>query len=123
MRYPENREKRISTLPEAINFRHENKAKCYRIFAVEILQRLKTHLESIDRDHTHSKIKLENPTRSKPCKLMPMARFQLLVSKNYDSTKAKDCLWIGVVRCLTPSPHATILQNSRMKIFCPFILD
>ena len=44
------------------NFRHENKAKCCRIFVVEIWQWLQTHLESINQDHTHSEIKPQSPT-------------------------------------------------------------
>ena len=117
------REKRISTLPEAINFCHENTAKCCWIFIVEIWQRLQIHLEIINPNHTYSKIKPEIPTHSKPRKLMPIARFQLVMSKNYDFTKTKDGLWTSVLGCLTPSSHVTRLSNSIIKIYCPFTLD
>ena len=46
---------------------------------------------------------------------MPIARFQLPMSKNYGFTKTNDCLWIGVVGCLTPSPHVTRFLNSRIN--------
>ena len=54
---------------------------------------------------------------------MPIAWFELPMSKNYDFTKTKDCLWIGTMECLTPSLHITRLSNSRNKIFYPSILD
>ena len=34
---------------------------------------------------------------------MPITRFQLPMSKNYDFTRIKDYLWTDVVGCLTPS--------------------
>ena len=37
------------------------------------------------------------------------------MSLNKDFTKTNDCLWIGVVGCLTPSPHVTRLLNSRIN--------
>ena len=104
------------------NFHHENKEKCCQIFAVEIWHRFQTHWESIDWDHTHSKIKPQSPTCLKP-KLMPTAYFQLSMSKNYNFTKKNDCPWTGAMGCLTPSPHVTRLSNSRIKIFYPSILD
>ena len=54
---------------------------------------------------------------------MPIACFQLPMSKNYDFTKTKDYPRTGVVGCPTPSPHVIRLPNSRIKIFCPSILD
>ena len=56
------------------------------------------------------------PNTFKALKLMPKARFQLPMSKNYDFTKTKECLRTGIVGCLTPSPHVTRLPNSRIKI-------
>ena len=53
---------------------------------------------------------------------MPIACFQLPMSKNYDFIKTKDCPWIGVVGCLTPSPYVTRLPNSRIKIFFPILI-
>ena len=44
------------------DFCHENKAKCCRIFVVEIWKWLQTHLESIDQVHTRSEIKPQSPT-------------------------------------------------------------
>ena len=79
----------------------------------------KTHLESIDQDHTHFKTKPQSPAHLKPRKLMPIACFQLPMSKNYDFIKTKDCLRTSVVGCLTPCPHVTRLSNSRIKIFLP----
>ena len=105
------------------DFRHENKAKCCWIFFVEIWHRFQMHWENIDWDHTHSETIPQSPIRLKPRKLMPIARFQLLMSLNYYFTKTKDCLWTSVVGCLTPSPHVTRLLNSRIKIFCPSTLD
>ena len=98
-----------------------NKAKCCQIFAMEIWQRLQTHLESIDQDHIHfeTKPQIPNPTHLKPRKLMSIACFQLPMSKNYDFTKTKDCLWTCVVGCLTHSSHVIGLPNSRIKIFLP----
>ena len=43
--------------------------------------------------------------------------FQLPMSLNYDFTKTKDCLWIGIVGCLTPSPNVIGLPNLKIKIF------
>ena len=45
-----------------LDFCHENKAKCCRIFVVEIWKWLQTHLESIDQVHTRSEIKPQSPT-------------------------------------------------------------
>ena len=61
--------------------------------------------------------------RLNPRKLMPIAHFQLPMSKNYVFTKTKDCLRTSVVGCLTPSTHITRLLNSKIKIFYPSILD
>ena len=115
------REKRISTLPEAINFCHENTAKCCWIFTVEIWQRFQTHLESIDQDHTHFETKPQNPICLKHRKLILIDRFQLPMFKNYDFIKTKDCLRTDVVGCVTPFPYVTRLLNSRIKIFYPSI--
>ena len=100
-----------------LDFHHENKVKCYQIFAVEIWQRFQTHLESINRDHTHPETKPQSPMCLKHQKLMPIAHFQLPVSLNYDFTKTKDCLRIDVMEYLIASPHVTGLSNSRIKIF------
>ena len=40
---------------------------------------------------------------------MPIACFQLPMSKNYDFTNTKDCLQTGIVGCLTPSIYITRL--------------
>ena len=106
-----------------LDFHHENKKICYRIFAIEIWHQFQTHWESIDWDHTHSKIKPQSPTHLKLHKLMPIAYFQLPMSKNYGFTKTKDCPWTGAMGCLTPSLYITRLPNSRIKIFYPSILD
>ena len=106
-----------------LDFHHENKAKCYRIFAMEIWHWFQTCWENIDWDHNHSKIKPQTPTHLKPRKLIPITCFQLLMSKNYDSTKINDYPWTGVMGCLAPSPQVTRLLNSRIKIFCPSTLN
>ena len=106
-----------------LDFRHENKVKCCWIFAVEIWHWFQTCWENIDWDHNHSKIKPQSPTHLKHHKLMPIAYFQLSMSKNYGFTKTKDCPWTNVVGCLTPYLHLTRLLNSRIKIFYPSILD
>ena len=82
------------------DFHHENKAKCCRIFAMEIWQWLQTHLESINQDHTCSEFKPQSPTHLNPRKLMLIVCVQLPMSKNYDFNKTKDCLRIGIVGCL-----------------------
>ena len=106
-----------------LDFRFENKAKCCRIFSMEIWQWFQTHLGSIDQDHTLSESKLQSPICLKPQKLIPITCFQLPMSLNYDFTKTKDYLWTSIVGCLTPSPHVTRLSNSRIKIFYPSTLD
>ena len=104
----------VEALP---NFRHENKVKCCQIFAMEIWQRFQTHLESINRGHTHPETKPQSPMCLKHQKLMLIARFQLPMSLNYDFTKTKDCLRTDVMEYLIASPHVTGLSNSRIKIF------
>ena len=54
---------------------------------------------------------------------MPIARFQMPMSKSYDFTKTKDCPRTGIMGCVTPSLHVTRLLNSRIKILYPSILD
>ena len=100
-----------------LDFCHENKGKCYRIFTMEIWHWLQTHLESIDQVHTYSETKPQSPTHLKPWKLMPIACFQLQMSKNYAFTKTENHLWAGIVGCLTPSPQVTRLPNSRIRFF------
>ena len=63
------------------------------------------------------------PNTFKALKLMPIARFQLPMSKNYGFTKTKDYLRTNVVGCLTHSLHITRILSSWIKIFFPSILD
>ena len=74
-----------------LDFHHENKAKHYQIFAVEIWASIPNALGK----HHLGPHPFRNQT-SKPRKLMPIAHFQLPMSLNYDFTKIKDYLRMGV---------------------------
>ena len=102
--------------PAMPNFCSESKVTCCQIFAVEIWHLARTPQESINWDHTHSKAKPQSPMHAKPRKPMPRSFFycQFLKIK----VLSKDCPWIDIVGCLTPSPHVTKLPDLRIKIFC-----
>ena len=64
------------------NFRRESKVTCCQITAVEIWHIARKPQESIDQDHTHSKVKSQSPYACKALKANAKIMFLLPISKN-----------------------------------------